>query len=228
MRACKFTIQRQFLGAGVLTLALLTAACSGEETAGQEGDPAAKLLASAEKTAQAVASDIAEALGTPAKQDAPETPPAPAPKTVAPSRRAKAVQPKPASSVEPARVAAIEEAPSIESSPEVAAPVEEDTVVEALMTRPLDHTVYSAADTDVVPPTPPVASGLRPWRVQSGPAVEVIVANDGSVEKVQVLGTTHMSDALILSHVKAWKFAPAMRGGDPVRYRLLLEDPVVP
>jgi outer membrane biosynthesis protein TonB len=58
--------------------------------------------------------------------------------------------------------------------------------------------------------------------------VEVIVASDGSVEKVQVLGTTHMSDALVLSHVKAWKFAPALRAGDPVRYRMLLEDPVIP
>jgi hypothetical protein len=227
MQAWKFTIQRQFLGAGVFTLALLTAACSGEETVGQEGDPAAKLLASAEKTAQAVASDIAEVLGTPAKEESRVTPPAPAPKTIATARRANAVQPK-AASVEPARVAAVADAPPIGSSPEAAAPVEEDAIVDAIMTRPLDHTVYSAADTDVVPPTPPVASGLRPWRVKSGPAVEVIVANDGSVEKVQVLGATHMSDAMVLSHVKAWKFAPAMRGGDPVRYRLLLEDPVVP
>ena len=106
--------------------------------------------------------------------------------------------------------------------------VEEDTVVEAVMTKPLDYTVYSAADADVIPPTPPVASGLKPWRVKSGPAVEVIVASDGSVEKVQVLGATHMSDAMVLSHVKAWKFAPALRAGDPVRYRMLLEDPVIP
>ena len=228
MQAWKFTNQRQFLGAGVFTLALLTAACSGEETVGEEGDPAAKLLASAEKTAQAVASDIAEALGTPAKDESPVPQAAPEPKTIAPARRAKAVQPKAAPSVEPARVAAVTDVLPIESSPEAAAPVEEDTIVEVTMTRPLDHTVYSAADTDVVPPIPPVASGLRPWRVKSGPAVEVTVGSDGSVERVQVLGTTHMSDAMVLSHVKAWKFAPAMRDGDPVRYRLLLEDPVVP
>jgi TonB family protein len=106
------------------------------------------------------------------------------------------------------------------------APIEE-AVEEAEVAEPLDYTVYSSADADVVPPTPPVASGIRPWRLKSGPSVEVTVASDGTVEKVRVLGSTRMSDAMVLSHVKAWKFAPALRAGDPVRYRMLLDDPVV-
>ena len=233
MRAWKFTTYRRFLGAGGLTLAMLTAACSGD-TAAKEDDPAAKLLASAEKAADAVAAELANALGASttdeaaAKEEAPAPSPAPAEKPAA-APRVRVVQPKPAAVAEaqPGSVEVSVEQPEAETSAEVDAPVAEDTVVEAVMTRPADHTVYSAADADVVPPTPPIASGLRPWRVKSGPAVEVIVGSDGSVEKVQVLGTTHMSDAMVLSHVKAWKFAPALRAGDPVRYRMLLEDPVI-
>jgi len=100
-------------------------------------------------------------------------------------------------------------------------------VEEPEVAEPVDYTVYSSADTDVVPPTPPVASGIRPWRIKEGPAVEVTVASDGTVEKVRVLGATRMSDAGVLSHVKAWQFAPALRAGNPVRYRMLLEDPVM-
>jgi hypothetical protein len=57
--------------------------------------------------------------------------------------------------------------------------------------------------------------------------MEVIVAPDGTAEKVRMLGVVRLSDATILSQVKAWKFAPAMRAGEPVRYRMLLQDPVV-
>jgi hypothetical protein len=105
-----------------------------------------------------------------------------------------------------------------------ASSVEED---EPVVSKALDDTIYSSADADVVPPTPPVVSGIRPWRIKAGPSVEVTVASDGTVEKVRVVGTTRMSDAMVLSHVKAWKFAPALRAGDPVRYRMLLDDPVV-
>ena len=119
--------------------------------------------------------------------------------------------------------------PSVVETPKASpAPVLVDEVVEEPeVAEPLDYTVYSSADADVVPPTPPVASGIRPWRLKAGPAVEVTVASDGTVEKVRVLGSTRMSDAMVLSHVKAWKFAPALRAGDPVRYRMLLDDPVV-
>ena len=120
-------------------------------------------------------------------------------------------------------VASVVETPKANPAP---VPVDE-AVEEPEVAEPLDYTVYSSADGDVVPPTPPVASGIRPWRLKAGPAVEVTVASDGSVEKVRVLGATRMSDAMVLSHVKAWKFAPALRAGDPVRYRMLLDDPVV-
>lgn len=225
MGACNFTIQRRFPGVGVLALALLTAACGSVQSAERSDDPTAKLLANAEKAADSVVSDIAEALGAPTakKEEAPSTAARTADKPAVPVRRPRPVQARPAP-------VAVEAAPVAAVAPErvaLATPVVEEAAPEPAIVKALDYTVYSASDTDVIPPTPPVVSGLRPWRLKAGPSVEVIVASDGSVEKVQVLGKTRMSDTQVLSHVKAWKFAPALRAGDPVRYRLLLEDPVM-
>jgi hypothetical protein len=124
----------------------------------------------------------------------------------------------------PVEVAATPDAP-VETA--VAEPV---TISEPEVTRLLDSTLYSAADTDVVPPIPPIGSPLRPWRVGNsgrGLVMEVTVAHDGSVEKVQMLSAARLSDAQLLSHIKSWRFAPAVRDGEPVRYRLLLHDPIL-
>lgn len=222
------SIQRRFLGAGTLVLAAMVAACGSAQSQeqGNSGNVASKLLLSAATTAESVVSAVSEELGVPVTEPVPpspvptvETPPVrrprPAPATPAPDASAKA-----APVVVVARPAVAEPAPAPPSL------VEEAVAVPAIP-KIQDSTVYSSADTDVIPPTPPVVSGLRPWRSKAGPSVEVIVGSNGTVEKVQVLGTTHMSDAMVLSHVKAWKFAPALRAGDPVRYRLLLDDPVV-
>jgi outer membrane biosynthesis protein TonB len=53
-------------------------------------------------------------------------------------------------------------------------------------------------------------------------AIEVLVAKDGTVERVQLLGATHLPDMMVLSSVKTWLFEPATRYGEPVRYRLRL------
>jgi outer membrane biosynthesis protein TonB len=75
-----------------------------------------------------------------------------------------------------------------------------------------------------------VPSLIRPWRVnqaEPGPSVEVTVARDGTVERVRMLSATRLADMMLLSHVKAWRFQPAVRAGEAVRYRVRLDDPVV-
>jgi hypothetical protein len=42
-----------------------------------------------------------------------------------------------------------------------------------------------------------------------------------------MLSATRLADMMLLSHVKSWRFEPAMREGTPVRYRVMLNDPVV-
>ena len=190
----------------------------------QSPDLATRLISDAANTAESVVAAVSESFGAPVTKPVPPTPAPEVEKT--PVRRPRpapaAKAPAPVAVVPPV-VADVVEAPAADPEPAlVEEPVEEPEVAE-----PLDYTVYSSADADVVPPTPPVASGIRPWRIKAGPAVEVTVGSDGTVEKVRVLGTTRMSDAMVLSHVKAWKFAPALRAGDPVRYRMLLDDPVV-
>jgi outer membrane biosynthesis protein TonB len=226
MGVCRSTAQRRLLGAGSLLAASLATACGSVQSKERSESPdlATKLLSDAATTAESVVTAVSESLGVPATEPAPPTPvpavdeppvrrPRPAPAAKAPARAAE---------VAPVVTAVVEIPAADPALASIEEPVEEPGVVE-----PLDYTVYSSADADVVPPTPPVASGIRPWRVKAGPSVEVTVASDGTVEKVRVLGATRMSDAMVLSHVKAWKFAPALRAGDPVRYRLLLDDPVV-
>lgn len=53
--------------------------------------------------------------------------------------------------------------------------------------------------------------------------LEVLIAEDGRVERVRLLATTierRYYDGMLLSAVKAWVFRPASRAGQPVRYRL--------
>ena len=225
MGICTSTIQRRFLGAGALVLVSLVTACGQRPQ-----ERASNLLSSAAETAGSVVSAVGEGLGTPVAEEADSAAPGAVPTVEAPPVR----RPK-----QPARMASASGAPAavmpvvvIATTP-VAQPVRlpvslvDEAFAVPVAVPVVDSTVYSSADTDVIPPTPPVASGIRPWRNKVGPAVEVTVASDGTVEKVRVLGTTHMSDAMVLSHVKAWRFVPALRAGDPVRYRLLLDDPVV-
>jgi hypothetical protein len=92
--------------------------------------------------------------------------------------------------------------------------------------------VYSEQDRDVRPPHMIEAELPRPtvptWTTVRN-AMEVVVADDGSVERVKWLGSPQrMSDVMLLSRAKLWKFAPATKDGHPVRYRLVLTWEVNP
>jgi outer membrane biosynthesis protein TonB len=92
--------------------------------------------------------------------------------------------------------------------------------------------IYSAQDVDVRPPQMLEAELPRP-AVLNWPTIknsmEVIVTEDGSVQHVKLLTSRErMPDVMLLSRAKLWKFSPAIREGQPVRYRLILTWEVNP
>ena len=94
----------------------------------------------------------------------------------------------------------------------------------------MDTTVYSALNQDIVPPSfarPRLPSdpprGVNPKELSE---VQVLVAPSGEVESVKLV--THpvrIIPAMMLSAMKTWRFQPAMKDGQPVRYRLRLRVP---
>jgi len=94
-------------------------------------------------------------------------------------------------------------------------------------TAAAEATVFSAADLEVVPP-----SLLRPHlptsprggvRTADLPQVELLVSPTGEVESVKlVTQRAGVASAMMLSAIKTWRFEPANRYGQPVRYRVLV------
>jgi hypothetical protein len=95
-------------------------------------------------------------------------------------------------------------------------------------------TIYSRDDTDVQPPVmlypqmpPPLIVGGPPEGIVN--SMELVIAPDGSVERVRLVSTPRrMADMMLLSGAKLWKFAPAVKNGEPVRYRTTLSWTVFP
>ena len=84
--------------------------------------------------------------------------------------------------------------------------------------------VYSTEDAGVDPPKmvypqlPPPALVLGSSSVN---VMEILIGQDGAVEKVKLVSPPRrMTDMMLLSGAKLWKFAPASLDGLPVRYRL--------
>jgi hypothetical protein len=83
--------------------------------------------------------------------------------------------------------------------------------------------IYSQADTDVVP--------ARLLTVQNGGplfrnmkmdvnTIELVISKQGRVEQVRLVSPVkRMTDMLLLSGAKTWRFSPALKNGQPVRYR---------
>ena len=88
--------------------------------------------------------------------------------------------------------------------------------------------VYSEADGDVIPPVavyPQLPKDLPVGALVSDLAViDLVIGPGGNVESVKLRrAPTTMSDAMLLtmslSAAKAWRFDPATKDGQPVRYR---------
>ena len=86
--------------------------------------------------------------------------------------------------------------------------------------------IYTSADAGINPPKmlypqlppPPLVISASTDNVN---VMEIIIGGDGSVERVQLVSPPRrLTDMMLLSGAKSWKFAPASKDGLPVRYRM--------
>jgi hypothetical protein len=100
--------------------------------------------------------------------------------------------------------------------------------------EPEQSVLYSSSDSNVEPPvllfpqlTPPLAPAGS-----SSPALNrmvVVVSAEGDVERVQLIeGPARMPDMMLLSGAKTWRFTPAFKDGEPVRYRTVISWAALP
>jgi hypothetical protein len=91
--------------------------------------------------------------------------------------------------------------------------------------EPETDALFTSGDLDVLPPTI-VRPVIPPPPLPNAPAAskalfDVVVDRKGRVEQVQLASSpTRFHERMILSHIKAWTFQPAVKDGRPVRYRL--------
>jgi hypothetical protein len=94
--------------------------------------------------------------------------------------------------------------------------------------------VYSSADTGVDPPVLSFPHLLPPVVGPGGSGsivnrMVVVVSAEGTVERVQLIeGPARMPDMMMLSGVKTWRFTPAFKDGEPVRYRTVISWAALP
>ena len=107
------------------------------------------------------------------------------------------------------------------SSAELSARSADETAREAVML-----TVYSSTDADVEPPLllhPQIPANLMLAGESRLNIMELLVSETGLVERVQLIaGPSRLPDVMLLSGAKAWRFKPASRDGEAVRYRALV------
>jgi hypothetical protein len=118
---------------------------------------------------------------------------------------------------------AVPAAPPLSPTPNPQATIENDAS---------SNVVYSDRDKDVRPPQMLDSELPRPtvpgWSTATN-TMELIIAENGSVERVKLLtAPQRMPDVMLLSRAKLWRFAPAVKGGHPVRYRLVMTWEVNP
>jgi hypothetical protein len=125
--------------------------------------------------------------------------------------------------VEPLRTPSRSDAEPSERSASAVAPI---GVVPHEHSEPLETAaIYSHEDANVEPPVmlrpqlpPALMVGASPGGAVN--RMELVVSADGTVERVRLVnGPRRMADMMLLSGAKLWRFAPAVKDGEPVRYR---------
>jgi len=160
---------------------------------------------------------------------APAAPAAKAPAAPQPQPRKKTSRPAPAPAV-----LAFDLDPPAAALPPLVVPAVATRL--ALSTRPktefamslsetgADVSIYSADSVGVSPPVgvkPQLPRQLPPAfdRGQLG-RMELVIAPDGTVESAKLVrAPRNVHDSMLLSAAKAWQFRPALKDGNPVRYR---------
>jgi hypothetical protein len=97
----------------------------------------------------------------------------------------------------------------------------------------VDQTVYTSASPDVqppvmyspkLPPMPPTTPDVLGTNTMS-----LLIDEGGAVQQALLTSPpVRMSDMLLLSAAKVWKFHPATKDGRPVKYRLTVSWTVAP
>jgi TonB family protein len=90
--------------------------------------------------------------------------------------------------------------------------------------------IYTALDRDVTPPVE-LERKTPPWNPPAQAAgrlfrgvVQVVVDERGSVESAQLVWSlADFYDAGLLESARGWRFKPALRSGQPVTYRKIVE-----
>ena len=201
---------------------------SGSSTTNERGSNLSALVSDAANEVLDATDSLLATLGLERGADdgekpAPVTPPVP---TRTPRRnRAAVVAPAP-----------VPEPPDASPSPlEVNAPAAIEPVAEPVTVElppAVDPSiVYSQTDQNVEPPR--LLSRPLPARLPSGgsdvPTVEIVTSPEGGVERVRLTSKPRrLVDVMELSAAKAWKFDPALKDGQPVRYRFELGTSVPP
>jgi TonB family protein len=114
------------------------------------------------------------------------------------------------------------------SEPLAAAPDPGSVPLPAASPGPAPGPVFSAGDPLVVPPrlASPRASARARETGSSQPEVELVISAAGEVESIRLAsGHTSALSAMQISAIKAWRFEPATRDGQPVRCRLQVRIP---
>jgi len=106
-------------------------------------------------------------------------------------------------------------------------PIEGDPVSVGTVSGDARSVVYSRDDLDVRP-----AMLLRPVLPATPPpdvppdqigTLELVVDEYGDVEHVRLLSPANrFHERMLVSHAKTWKFRPAIRDGQPVKYRTVI------
>ena len=234
-----------------LIAALAGSACSQSDSKNGSG-PVSKAMERTSLAMEQIASDVATKLGMTTsvapgsdagKPGAGTTKPATVATPAKPAATRKPAPPGPAMPVEkvPAEpepvpiVASVEPRVAAARAPEPDPPaatlddalvVNRPTITDALLP------IYSEDDRDVVPArllttqtSGPLFSGIRP----DMNTMELVVSPSGRVETVRLMSPTkRMTDMLLLSGAKTWKFSPALREGQPVRYRTMFSWEITP
>jgi TonB family protein len=97
------------------------------------------------------------------------------------------------------------------------------------------NTVYTIADTDVVPPVV-LAQRIPRWTPTRGDAMQefrgtlqVLVDERGMVTAATLKASVHQTyDAELVKAVRGWKFSPAQKQGVPVRYLKMFDIRLTP
>lgn len=87
-----------------------------------------------------------------------------------------------------------------------------------------DHVVYTSADPSVVPPTMVrkyLPSSPKARTVSATGMFDIVVSQTGEVESVRLISIDHpFHEKMLVEAAKAWRFVPAQKDGQPVKYRV--------